>query len=427
MFKSMSITVEVLSDDDRPLVVKRADEVDAERLRGEADRLGAASHPGVVQVISSARSADGWELRTVHAGRPVEVVGPLSTGQVAAIGAALATTVADLHASGVVHGRIDGSHVLIGGHGRPVLCGFGAGDPDVPATPADDVAAIGDLITSLLGADGEAEPIPDRRWRPRRGWTGWERRALLTLADQACLEPATRRPTARRLAAAIGQAVTVDVAPDPRRVRVGSDGEPRAALPDPFDALRAPVSTEEGRSSPRLIPVVLAALGVSALVLAISRGDVDTATPTDAPPSAPAPAVSPAVPTTPASSPMAERAPCGPVGGVDLDGDGCREEVAVDGQTVMVGEDRFRVGERGDQVAVRDWDCDGQPTPAVFRPSTGEVFVFREWNLDVDVMVEPIATVAGGTELVLAPSSERCSGLAVRTADAVVDVVRSAT
>ena len=88
---------------------------------------------------------------------------------------------------------------------------------------------------------------------------------------------------------------------------------------------------------------------------------------------------------------------CGPIGGVDLDGDGCREPVAVDGRMIEVGELRFAVGVEGDEVAVRDWDCDGESTPAVLRPRTGEVFVFARWDVAADVVVEPVATVAGGT------------------------------
>ena len=86
-----------------------------------------------------------------------------------------------------------------------MLCGLGDGEP--PAQPEDDVAALGALLVHLLGTDETGEPIPERRWRGHRAWTGWDRRALLLLADQAAAEPPTRRPTARRLAAAIADAV----------------------------------------------------------------------------------------------------------------------------------------------------------------------------------------------------------------------------
>lgn len=121
--------------------------------------------------------------------------------------AAVATTVADLHAMGVVHGRIEPSHVVVDGVGRPVLCGFGGPEPTaVGPGPADDVAAVGRLIDHLLGPEAEPEPIPDRRWI-RRPWAGYDRRALQLLADRATHEDPARRPTARALANAIIEAV----------------------------------------------------------------------------------------------------------------------------------------------------------------------------------------------------------------------------
>ena len=131
----MSMTFEVVSDGDRPLVVKRADGSDAARLQAEAERLRAATHPGVVQVVSSGPVGTGWELRMVHAGRPLEIVPEMPAAQVAAMSASLATTLADLHGCGLVHGRVDPSHVLVGPHGRPVLCGFTGRAVDPAADP----------------------------------------------------------------------------------------------------------------------------------------------------------------------------------------------------------------------------------------------------------------------------------------------------
>lgn len=426
MLQGMSITVEVLVEQGRPVVVKRADGTDIDRVRSEGDRLRLASHPGVVQLVSSAPSAHGWELRTVHAGRPVDVAGPLTVGEVAALAAGLATTLADLHAAGIVHGRVEPSHVLVGSLGRPVLCGFGMVERDGPAEPADDVAGVGSIVTSLLGADGDAEPIPERRWRRRPRWSGWERRALLTLADQACAEPATRRPTARRLAAAI-----TDTVPSAATAGAEPPGARRAPVPeaepdDPLAALRASAVTPTDRPAPRARSVVAAAIGVAALALGVHRSTADSGAPR--PERSPVANVSPPdpdpldPPTT--MSPSTVPASCGPVAGADLDGDGCREAVTIDGQIVSVGEERFQVGQPGDHVAVRDWDCDGQPTPALLRPSTGEVFLFARWDRDSEVVVQPIATVVGGTELVISPASATCSGLSVRTPDSVVDIVR---
>jgi len=63
----------------------------------------------------------------------------------------------------------------------------------------------------------------------------------------------------------------------------------------------------------------------------------------------------------------------------DVDGDGCPEAVTIDGAQVVVDGARYDVGVPGDAVAVADWDCDGTDTPAVVRPSSGDVFVFDAW------------------------------------------------
>ena len=40
---------------------------------------------------------------------------------------------------------------------------------------------------------------------------------------------------------------------------------------------------------------------------------------------------------------------------------------------------RYGVGRLGDFVETGDWDCDGEPTPAIVRPSTGDVVLFDGW------------------------------------------------
>ena len=40
---------------------------------------------------------------------------------------------------------------------------------------------------------------------------------------------------------------------------------------------------------------------------------------------------------------------------------------------------RYAEGIKGDLVLVGDWDCDDVATPAIVRPSTGEVVMFERW------------------------------------------------
>jgi len=197
-------SIEVEEGDARPVVVKTATtEAGRALLAQEAQRLTRASHPGVVELLDH----DGDRLVLAWAGgRTVALARPPVT-VAAAILAAVASTIADLHELGIIHGRLDSSHVLVGIDGRPRLCGLcgpvsGGSEP----TPADDVAAIGELMDELVGPEAEVEPIPDRRWGRRR-WSGYQRRALQTLADQAGHEDPARRPTARSLAAAIAGAI----------------------------------------------------------------------------------------------------------------------------------------------------------------------------------------------------------------------------
>ena len=49
------------------------------------------------------------------------------------------------------------------------------------------------------------------------------------------------------------------------------------------------------------------------------------------------------------------------------------------GAVLEHGGHRYGVGAPGDFVQTGDWDCDGQATPAIVRPSTGHVVLFDAW------------------------------------------------
>lgn len=392
----MAIATTVETDGERAVVVKRGTDADAERLRLEGERLERARHPGVVPVLRSEPAGEGWELCTAHRGRPVGAMGtadPLSVPQVARLAAAVASTLADLHDLGLVHGRIDATHVLVGEHGRAVVCGLG--DGTTPARPEDDVAAVGMLLVGLLSTDEAVEPIPDRRWRGRRAWSGWERRALLLLADQAVADPADRRPTARRLAAAITDAV-------PSAARV-DDGPPSDDV-DPIERLRATGLADvpsRVRPARALVTALAGALLLAAGGLRVLAAD------------APAPDASPtggAGGDAPPVDAALERHTAAPL---------ARSELTADGR-------RYRVGQPGDVVLVDDWDCDGLATPALLRPGTGEVFVFPAWAREEPVAVEPVLQVVGAEALISESAAGACPTLSVRTFDqALVPVIEA--
>lgn len=209
----MDVHLKVALEDGGPVVVKTASGPDARRLRQERARLTRAVHPGVVALARSHTDGpadagdddegnaddDVVELRTSYAGEPV-VRWSGSVAAVAGLGAAVASTLADLHEMGVVHGRLDGSHVLVADDARPRLCGLAGVEG---AAARDDVAALGALLGELLTR------CPDRprgRLVRRRG-AGAARRALQQVLDQATDPVPTRRPGARALADAILSAV----------------------------------------------------------------------------------------------------------------------------------------------------------------------------------------------------------------------------
>ena len=132
---------------------------------------------------------------------------------IAGLGAAVATTLADLHGVGIVHGRIDASHVLVGDDGRPRLCGF---SHPGGAEPADDVAGLALVLNQLLDRAWPASG--GSLWRRSRGRSG--ERALRQALDRAADPVPGRRPTARALADAILLAVPsadLPAPPDPQR------------------------------------------------------------------------------------------------------------------------------------------------------------------------------------------------------------------
>lgn len=249
MVQHIKLTVE--PGPHQPVVVKAATDAEgAETLTREAARLRRARHPGVVEAVGTAegRLELSWvgshTLETAH----------LSVSAAAGVLASVAVTVADLHGLGVVHGRIDPSHVVLAADGRPVLCGMRGPAPGEPEPgPADDVAAVGRLIDHLLGPEAEPEPIPDRRWA-RRPWSGYHRRTLQLLADRASHDDPARRPTARALANAIAEAV-----PDARLV----------ARPDATDPTRSTTTDPNKASAPTVTPVTAG----PARVIDVSSGD----------------------------------------------------------------------------------------------------------------------------------------------------------
>jgi hypothetical protein len=419
-------------DGGRPVLVKSAAAgPEADRLRDEAATLRLAAHPGVVQLIGLDEDDDGGVgLRLAVAG--TRTFADLRTDLVAAARAlaGLATTVADLHDLGLVHGRITADHVVLDGAGRAVLCGFADAGPRGELDPATDVHGLGLLLGSILsragaGADtgGEWEPIPDRRFGRGDRWLGFVRRALLTLADHATDDDPARRPTARGFAASVlaslpstGVGRRSPAGPDlvagVARLQRGLDGlvaavggrssAPARLAPDePLDAV-AMLGGAEEPSSERSVGAILARVGRSATPLAAALGlgllvfgigallrpAPGPSTSLAAPGSSTTGPAAVAPSTTTTATTTVTAATAGPVGpgceaaaapAADPDGDGCPSTVLIGDAVVEVDGVRYGVGRPGDLLAVADWDCDGLATVALVHRGSGEVFLFDGW------------------------------------------------
>jgi hypothetical protein len=472
----MNVHVTVDLDGDTLVAAKTATGAPAvDRLRHEAARLADATHPGVAGLVACrdlepAIPADGGaeepacELRTAYAGEPVT----RWTGSIADVGgvaASVASTLADLHDIGIVHGRLDASHVLVGDGGRPRLCGWSGPDG---AGPADDVAAWGLLVEALL----TRAPSPRRGLRASaRGAGPAARRALQAVVDRATDPVPTRRPSARVLADMVMTAVPGAALPDTGPAP-GGRGVPErgAALPvgrrgDTLDRIwsyagepsederwaaafgTTPDELEPATSGPHDLPLAqVDALDWDAAP-DVTRADDDltrdhvpvgnrpralaAAAVADSGPhrrgrlTAVGAAVGVAALVTvgltgaaiargsggdaDATRPAANRPGCATPTrpAADVDADGCPESLVVDGSTIDAGVAQWTLGEQGDLVTVGDWDCDGQASAALLRPGSGDVFVFATWaELDRPVTVSAVDQVVGGAAIRAEPVGE---------------------
>jgi hypothetical protein len=440
----MMTKVGVMSDDSSVVTHRAGDAAHAARLLREAQMLGAARHPGVVELVGLETDADRPELVTtrVEGGRLSDAP-PLAVEEVAGVVAALADTVADLHELGLVHGAITADHVMLDLDGRPVLGAFGWGarageipvaEPDLPEgfadparspgsplSPANDVFALGALLGALLTGAHRDSSGDRRRNLGRRAVTD----ALRAVADRATASNPQARPGARALSAAVGHAAPG--ARLPRHHHPGashpsdrhpndSPGAAAVSFPDlrrgnavvrrPRGGAASLRDTVVGWSRRRLV-VAGAGIGftVVALGLALRLGH-GRQTPSPAPDGRPdavaaragAPGPEPESPTS-----VVARPGCPPVTSVlaaDVDGDGCPDALRYDDGVVVAGDVRWAVGAPGDQPAVGDWTCRGVGTLALLRPSTGEVFVFDAWaTVDHDVVGGVRTRVEGATAL----------------------------
>lgn len=396
--------VTVSRSGDRLIAVKQVPAAHVRNIEREAETLRRLDHPGVVRFVDLIETPDGGRaLHTDFVNSDTWATRPFTDPTERAAGvAALADVVADLHDTGLAHGQIDPSHVLHGDGDRPVLCGFRLATEATVESRRDDLVALADLCH-----DPALEPGP---------LVG----KLSALADEA-------------------RAGRLDVRELARRLAMVADKRPAAGEPPQTGRDRASGPPSK-RSRRRSLVVAAAVLGVSAAILAAgvwTRGGQATSAPVTVVPGAAQP-VAPAgietgagggedgkaaardssLPDTAAATgehPTATAAtPASMIPG--MFGPGVTAGPGLTGAAVggavnstagasllpptSSGADRppldglaghepgavlehggllYGVGAPGDFVETGDWDCDGEPTPAIVRPSTGNVVLFDAW------------------------------------------------
>lgn len=328
----MSVTLERHAD--TLVAAKRSSE--ESRLEREAEILSKMQHPGLIEYVDFV-DGDPAVLLTAWAGTDTwDRLRPETATEALAAMAAVSSTLNDLHEAGISHRGISPEHVIIASDGRPILCSLGDAGPADPDGRAADLAGVRDLVDHL------AEVMTDTHAQPLRDLAARLRRPDATLGD---------------VLRAAGSTAATTEAPKPRSaprrsVVAGVGGVAALTAFAMFAGLgvAGPSHSSAGTGDTPEAPVES--------ILNDAATKATTAPPEGPPDASPAPTTSrPAVqPTSP-------------------------DRLAVDAAANVIEHDgrRYGLGSPDDVVVVGDWNCDGNPTPAILQASTGRVAVFNAW------------------------------------------------
>ena len=403
---------------DRLIAVKQVPAERAGDIEREAGMLKRLHHPGVVRFVDAVDTPGGGRaLHTEFVSSDTWATRPLTDPAERAAGvAALAAVVADLHDLGIAHCQLSPAHVLHGEDDRPVLCGLRLAAEASLSNRHGDLVALADLCHDP-GLEG-GPLIPK----------------LLSLADATRAGRLSARELARRLDLLLAKRST---AAEPiRAVGHGSGGRVKnrsrrrslmvagALLAASAGALAVGIWSRGGQATSTPATIIDGAEPTDETAGSIAgpeqprrhtrrarsqpspshhRGHSRSGRPRRLPRAAsptlasPEPGFSaPMVPGTigrgfgaapdrvggsvdgdpgsvPSGSPLPPTA--------DFDDRGLPENPAghETGAVLEYGGHRYVVGAPGDFVQTGDWDCDGQATPVIVRPSTGHVVLFDAW------------------------------------------------
>ena len=203
-------------------LIRKQAETDSDRLQlaREAAILRTAAHPGVVELVTvdNPVGPDAIVLRRVD-GPTLAERSPLPPEALSWTGAALATTIADLHDIGVVHLALEPGHVIVDQAGRPVLCGFGrarrlVNGEELETCKQQDVNALARMLIEAaqdLSATPGSKALRGAAGGRRSRWTARRTDARSLARAMAGTRPATppRHSGRKRVLAASATAIVV--------------------------------------------------------------------------------------------------------------------------------------------------------------------------------------------------------------------------
>lgn len=375
--------------DGRELVAKSATGAGRALLRREAELCTCLEGSGVVSIVALRESDDRTDLVTESAGdldlSAYESLDPMTLRR------ALVTAVAAverLHERGWTHGAICAEHLVVDRAGTSTLCSLGSARPLDRTTASSDAAQLRRVIRHVVERPPRGWGIDERaRWRR---WARSVRRTIdSTAGDRSDHGSDDRSDGAAELAGLRASLVAAD------------DRMHRRNLPD---VRRTRIAATTGLA-------ILLVLGGAAAVL--RQGDVAATRAPTADAATEAGAGVPAADRLTEDDPPPDRDGCEPPApdtprGLDLDGNGCPDDVVIDRNLVKVDAATFRVGDPGDDLSLGDWDCDGVPTVLLLRPGSGEVFHFSWAEQDRPTTGHLITIVEGATSLSSVPDEHRC-------------------